>query len=62
MRSGRSIAAVMFLIVLAGITYADVAPARGYIRVDTGVVLETKDDLGKYRFFWFRAISFGRSV
>ena len=51
MKPGRSVAAVLLMIVLAGVTYADVAPATGYIRIDTGVVLETKDDLGKYRFF-----------
>ncbi|MEO7539499.1 MAG: hypothetical protein ABIV21_05700 [Pyrinomonadaceae bacterium] len=47
----RSVAAVMFLMMATGVLYGDIAPAKGYLRVDVGIVLETKDDLGKYRFF-----------
>jgi hypothetical protein len=41
----------LLMLISALMICADVAPPKGYLRIDVGIVLETRDDLGKYRFF-----------
>lgn len=51
MKFNGCIAWAILTLIVSGTLRADVAPPKGYLRMDVGIVLETREDLGKFRFF-----------